>query len=147
VPGDLFAYPTLDVRITTDIDEHGGVQSYTELYDKRRAPCYRGMIPMVHYMHVSSGVSARVGPNILRGQLQRFSRIIMRRENFIQDSINCVMTLLERGYHQRVVFKVLRRFVYDNFHLYGDSNRSALWEEVSAGCAAGLGAEIAPGPV
>jgi hypothetical protein len=59
VPGEPFAYPTLDVRITTDVDEYDGVQSYTELYDKRREPCYRG-ISMVHYVHVSSGVSARV---------------------------------------------------------------------------------------
>jgi hypothetical protein len=58
VPGEPFAYPTL-VRITTDVDEYDGVQSYTELYDKRREPCYRG-ISMVHYVHVSSGVSARV---------------------------------------------------------------------------------------
>jgi hypothetical protein len=67
--------------------------------------------------------------------------------NFIQESINCVMALLERGYHQRMVFKVLRRFLYDHFYLYGDSRRSALWDAVSAGCSAGLGAENAPQPV
>jgi hypothetical protein len=99
---------------------------------------------MVHYVHVSSGVSARVGANILRGQLHRFSRIIMRRDNFNQESVNCVRALLERGYHQRVIFKVLRRFLYDNFYLYGDSRRSALWEAVSEVFAAGLGAENAP---
>jgi hypothetical protein len=143
VPGAPHAYPTLDVCITTDADEYGRVQSFTELYDKRREPCYKG-IPMVHYVHVSSRVSARVGPNILRGQLHRFSRIIMRRDNFVQESVNCVRALLERGYHQRVIFKVLRHFLYDNFYLYGDSRRSALWEAVSEVFAAGQGAENAP---
>jgi hypothetical protein len=143
VPGDPLAYPTLDVCITTDVDEHGRVQSYTELYDKRRQPCYKG-IHMVPYVHVSSAVSARVGPNILRGQLHRFSRIIMRRSNFIQESANCVMALLERGYHHRVVFRVLRRFLHDHYYLYGDSSRSALWNAVSTRCSAGMGAEMHP---
>jgi hypothetical protein len=81
----------------------------------------------------------------------------MRRKNFIQESIlesilsrnalNCITALLERGYHHRVVFKVARRFLRENFHLYGDINRSALWDAVSVVFSAGMGAENAPRPL
>jgi len=132
VPGNPFAYPTLDIRITTDVKEWGEVVSSTELYDKRREPCYAG-IPIVHYIHVSSGVSARVGPNILRGQLHRLTKIIMSRANFVLESRNCANALLDRGYHRGTILKVLRRFLYDNHHIYGDVNRHALWYDITNG--------------
>jgi hypothetical protein len=142
VEGDPFAYPTLDIRINTDFNAQGVVASRTVLYDKRREPCYRG-IPIVHYVHVSSGVSARVGPYILRGQLHRLSQIIMCRDNFVVESRHVVAALLERGYHTRTVFKVLRRFLVDNYYIYGDNNRRALWKDVCDG----LGTANVPGPV
>jgi hypothetical protein len=73
------------------------MQSKTILYDKRREPCYAS-IPVVQYIHMSSAVSACVGPNVLLGQLHRFSRIVTDRANPIQEAALCVHQPRERGF-------------------------------------------------
>lgn len=110
VPGDPRAYPTLDVRVVSTAQPEGHMRSTTVLYDKRREACYAD-VPIVQYIHVSSAVSASVGPNVLWGQLHRFSRIILDRSNFVQEAAHCMRTLMSRGFHQRSLDKVLRRFL------------------------------------
>lgn len=96
VPGDPLAYPTLDIRIVSSV-VNGVMQSSTILYDKRREACY-SEVPIAQYLHVSSALSARTGPNVLLGQLHRFSRIIMDRTNFVEESARAVHGLLRRGF-------------------------------------------------
>jgi hypothetical protein len=57
----------------------------------------------------------------------------MCRDNFVVESRNVASALLERGYHSYTVLKVLRRFLVDNFYIYGDTRRFELWKSVHAG--------------
>jgi hypothetical protein len=133
VPGDCCAYPTLDVRILSSIHVDGYMRSDTVLYDKRREPCYADIIK-VQYIHVSSAVSARVGPNVLLGQLHRFSKIIMLRDNFVQETVLCVRQLRTRGFLLTTLLRVVRRFLQRHWFLYADSQSDALYKAIKTAC-------------
>ncbi len=109
----------------------GRVRSTTHLYDKRRESCYDD-IPVVRYIHVASAVSARVGPNVLHGQLFRFSTIILDRSNFVEEAARCIVNLEARGHVRKSLFKVLRRFLSRHFDTYGDVSMEPLWRDVVA---------------
>lgn len=103
VPGDPWAYPTLDVGIVSSLDPTtGAVHSTTHLYGKRREPCYED-IPIVRFIHVASAVSALVGPNVLLGQLHRFSRVILDRGNLMMEVAECMKCMMARGVHKRIL--------------------------------------------
>lgn len=129
VPGDMWAYPTLDVRIVSSVVD-GVVQSSTILYDKRREACYH-KVPIAQYLHVSSALSARTGPNVLLGQLHRFFRIIMDRTNFVDESARALHGLLRRGFHHSSLFKVLKRFLHARLYWYGDASHSPVLQEIA----------------
>ena len=130
VPGDIWGYPTLDIRIVSQVVA-GRVSSTTHLYDKRRESCYDD-ISVTGYVHVTSAVSARVGPNVLHGQLFRFSTIILDRSNFVEEAARCIVNLEKRGHVRSSLFKVLRRFLSRHFDTYGDISMDPLWNDVVA---------------
>jgi len=105
------------------------VYSSVGLYDKRREPCYQ-RIPIAQYLHVSSALSSRTGPNVLLGQLHRFTSIIMDRDNFLTETARAVRGLLDRGFHHAPLFKVLKRFLHVRFYWYGDNHGEPVFRDV-----------------
>jgi hypothetical protein len=83
---------------------------------------------------VSSAVSARVGPNVLLGQLHRFSKIIMARDNFVQETVLCVRQLRTRGFLLTTLLRVVRRFLQRHWFLYADSHSDALYKAIKTAC-------------
>lgn len=143
-PDDCMAYPTLDVRIVTDVDPVTGVCcAHTILYDKRREPCYAN-IPVVQYSHAASAVTAGSGRNVLMGQLHRFTGVIMDRANFVIETARCFRDLVAGGHARRALERVLHRFCASRFFLYGDTHVTRLRGDVLRAVDAVLAGAAAP---
>jgi hypothetical protein len=105
------------------------VSSTTILYDKRREPCYAN-IPVVSYMHVSSAVHARIGGNILYGQLHRFTSIILDRTNFVLEVARCVRSMHDRGFKLDKLLWIVKRFLRRKWYQYHDQNYRSLYGDI-----------------
>jgi hypothetical protein len=114
---DLFRVPFMDA-LQVYWEEGGVMQGTTQLYDKRREQVFHD-IDYVQYTHATTGLSKACLYNILVGQVCRFSRVILDKENFTAEVAILLDKLRGQGYRLAPLLHRYKRYLKRRPILYG----------------------------
>ncbi len=114
--------------ITLYTTNHGLLS--TMLYDKRREPKF-AVVQYIKFPHVTSALSKHCKYNIFTSQFHRFRRIILNRDNFIQETSLLVQHMvLNQGYSSRLIHKKLRRLLHVWKGLFSGTSPRYLYDTI-----------------
>jgi hypothetical protein len=101
----------------------------TRLFDKRLTAAYR-RVNIVRFPHISSMLSRRASYGILTSQFIRFSRIILRRRDFVLQVALLITALVSKGYSAPRLCRMTRRLISRSPTLFPNVRRNSLFRDV-----------------
>ena len=108
--------PYMDIRI---IPEPGGRRRITtHLYDKRKHPPFSQAF-IIKYPHMSSKISNTAKYGIVTSQFHRLRRIILQRSNFVNNMVDILHTLTNKGYNTEDMLGRVRFLCWQHPALFG----------------------------
>lgn len=102
----------------------------TRLFDKRTSKAY-SRVKIVRFPHITSMLSRRASYGILTSQFIRFSRIILRRRDFILQMALLISALIAKGYSAARLCRMTRRLIARFPEVYPFAGRCHLFRDIS----------------